>query len=75
MMKLWCGLPEVQLFQNTSSLYKTALKCHHDTHCMQVIGFHHPKNDEWMQFDSDLPSDLSNVIDRWRIILNNVFKK
>tara|TARA_B100000575_G_scaffold273485_1_gene256471 strand:- start:437 stop:1501 length:1065 start_codon:yes stop_codon:yes gene_type:complete len=30
------------------------------------LGFHHPKNDEWMQFDSDLPSDLSNVIDRWR---------
>ena len=30
------------------------------------LGFHHPKNDEWIQFDSDLPSDLSNVIDRWR---------
>jgi len=30
------------------------------------LGFHHPKNDEWMQFDSDLPSDLSAVIDRWR---------
>ena len=30
------------------------------------LGFHHPKNDEWMQFDSDLPSDLSNVLDRWR---------
>ena len=30
------------------------------------LGFHHPKNDEWIQFDSDLPSDLSAVIDRWR---------
>ena len=30
------------------------------------LGFHHPKNDEWMKFDSDLPSDLSDVIDRWR---------
>ena len=30
------------------------------------LGFHHPKNDEWMKFDSDLPSDLSAVIDRWR---------
>ena len=29
------------------------------------LGFHHPKNDEWMQFDSNLPSDLSAVIDRW----------
>ena len=30
------------------------------------LGFHHPKNDKWIQFDSDIPSDLSNVIDRWR---------
>ena len=30
------------------------------------LGFHHPQNDKWIQFDSDLPSDLSNVIDRWR---------
>ena len=30
------------------------------------LGFLHPKNDEWIQFDSDLPSDFSAVIDRWR---------
>ncbi len=30
------------------------------------LGFHHPKSNEWIQFDSDLPIDLSNVIDRWR---------
>ena len=30
------------------------------------LGFHHPKNEEWIQFDSDLPSDLTAVIDRWR---------
>ena len=30
------------------------------------LGFYHPNNDEWIQFDSDLPSDLSAVIDRWR---------
>ena len=30
------------------------------------LGFHHPKNDEWMQFDSELPSDLSIVLDKWR---------
>ena len=30
------------------------------------LGFHHPKNDEWMQFDSALPTDLSSVLDRWR---------
>ena len=30
------------------------------------LGFHHPKNEKWIQFDSDLPSDLTAVIDRWR---------
>ncbi len=30
------------------------------------LGFHHPKNDEWIQFDSELPSDLSIVLDKWR---------
>ena len=30
------------------------------------LGFNHPKNDEWIEFDSELPSDLSSVIDRWR---------
>ena len=30
------------------------------------LGFHHPKSNEWIQFDSDLPKDLSSVIDRWR---------
>ena len=30
------------------------------------LGFHHPKNDKWIEFDSEMPSDLSTVIDRWR---------
>ena len=30
------------------------------------LGFNHPKNDEWIEFDSELPSDLSSVLDRWR---------
>ena len=30
------------------------------------LGFNHPKNDEWIEFDSELPSDLSSVVDRWR---------
>ena len=30
------------------------------------LGFHHPKNDKWIEFDSEMPSDLSTVLDRWR---------
>ena len=30
------------------------------------LGFHHPKDDQWVQFDSELPADFSEVLDRWR---------
>ena len=30
------------------------------------LGFNHPKNEEWIEFDSNLPEDLSNVLERWR---------
>ena len=30
------------------------------------LGFHHPKNEEWVQFDSELPVDLAEVLERWR---------
>ena len=30
------------------------------------LGFNHPKNDEWIEFDSELPTDFSSVLDRWR---------
>ena len=30
------------------------------------LGFHHPKNNEWVQFDSQLPDDLSEILERWR---------
>ena len=30
------------------------------------LAFHHPKTGEWMQFDSELPSDMKEVIEKWR---------
>lgn len=30
------------------------------------LGFRHPATGEWMQFDSELPSDLKQVIEKWR---------
>tara|TARA_B100001093_G_C26841719_1_gene1020870 strand:- start:1204 stop:2265 length:1062 start_codon:yes stop_codon:yes gene_type:complete len=30
------------------------------------LGFKHPKNEEWVQFDSDMPQDFSDVLERWR---------
>lgn len=29
------------------------------------LGFKHPTTDEWMQFDSELPEDFSQVLDKW----------
>ncbi len=30
------------------------------------LGFKHPETKEWMQFDSDLPEDIVDVIEKWR---------
>lgn len=29
------------------------------------LGFKHPQSGEWMQFDSELPNDLTQAIDKW----------
>lgn len=29
------------------------------------LGFRHPQTKEWIQFDSELPADLTDVIDKW----------
>jgi 23S rRNA pseudouridine1911/1915/1917 synthase len=29
------------------------------------LGFKHPRTEEWMQFDSDLPADFTAVLDKW----------
>jgi 23S rRNA pseudouridine1911/1915/1917 synthase len=30
------------------------------------LGFHHPAQNKWMQFDSELPSGFTEIIERWR---------
>lgn len=35
------------------------------------LGFEHPKNGKWMQFESELPSDMVEVLQKWEIYLVN----
>lgn len=35
------------------------------------LGFEHPKNGKWMQFESELPSDMEEVLQKWDIYLAN----
>jgi 23S rRNA pseudouridine1911/1915/1917 synthase len=30
------------------------------------LGFRHPETNEWVQFDSELPKDMADVIEKWR---------
>jgi 23S rRNA pseudouridine1911/1915/1917 synthase len=38
------------------------------------LGFNHPKTGEWMQFDSELPSDMEDLLDRWRNYAKHVIE-
>jgi 23S rRNA pseudouridine1911/1915/1917 synthase len=38
------------------------------------LGFTHPTTKQWMQFDSDLPADMRQVIDKWRIYTEAIRK-
>lgn len=29
------------------------------------LGFHHPDSNEWMQFETELPGDMLEIVDRW----------
>jgi 23S rRNA pseudouridine1911/1915/1917 synthase len=37
----------------------------------QTLGFVHPVTGEEMLFESELPDDLANVIEKWRNYLSN----
>jgi len=37
----------------------------------KVLGFVHPKTKEFMRFEVDLPSDMSQLIDKWRNYIDN----
>jgi 23S rRNA pseudouridine1911/1915/1917 synthase len=30
------------------------------------LGFTHPETNEWIQFNSDLPADMAEILDKWR---------
>ena len=32
----------------------------------KTLGFEHPKTGKWMQFDSEIPKDMQEVLDKWR---------
>lgn len=38
----------------------------HQTLHAKELGFHHPTTGEWMQFDSELPSNFEDLIAKWR---------
>lgn len=39
------------------------------------LGFTHPKTREWMQFSSELPTEMTEVIDKWRVYVNGMTKQ
>lgn len=36
------------------------------------LGFKHPTTGEWVQFDSELPADMKEVIEKWRVYTNSI---
>ena len=32
----------------------------------KTLGFEHPKTGQWMQFDSEIPQDLTQILGKWR---------
>ena len=39
------------------------------------LGFTHPETGKWMQFDSELPADLAEVIEKWRSYTGGMTKQ
>ena len=37
----------------------------------KTLGFIHPRTNEEMFFTSDLPDDMTNLLDKWRNYINN----
>jgi len=40
----------------------------------KTLGFTHPKTGEWLQFNSELPEDFINVLDKWRNYAKHVLE-
>lgn len=39
------------------------------------LGFTHPRTKEWVQFNSDIPDDMQQVIDKWRTYTNGMTRQ
>ena len=39
------------------------------------LGFTHPTTGEWMQFDSELPTDMAEVIEKWKAYTNGMTRQ
>jgi len=39
------------------------------------LGFTHPATRQWIQFDSDIPADIAEVIERWRVYTNGMTRQ
>lgn len=39
------------------------------------LGFTHPRTNEWIQFNSELPDDMQQVIDKWRTYTSGMSKQ
>ena len=55
----------------TSAKYKQFVRncfdvCPRQALHARTLGFVHPTTDKWMQFDSPLPEDINNVLNKWR---------
>lgn len=35
------------------------------------LGFTHPKTGEWLQFETDLPEDISTILEKWDVYTSN----
>lgn len=38
----------------------------------KTLGFTHPKSGEFMNFDSDIPQDMADVIQKWKVYLGGI---
>ena len=38
---------------------------------IEELGFTHPTSGKWMQFETDLPEDMTNVLSKWDIYTSN----
>lgn len=64
---------------NTSSAYTSFINncfkiCPRHALHAKTLGFEHPRTKEWMSFDSPIPNDMAQLIEKWREYTTNVVK-